>query len=207
MAQAKHRKKPRLTGTAAAVSLHGQRGTAAVQGGESDSDSSDVLPASYPAFGAEAYEALVGALDVPASRARHHASSARHKKTKFSAENVSEHWRQQRATQEAARAETAATSQNDITQNHGNGHVAQAQCTAAAEQQTDLFADHFNQHYQQKADEQSSPSQGVATAEASASVPEVCKSEWPDAEWMNIGQPFPKVGLHKTLSTSHCCQP
>ena len=205
MAQAKYRKKPRLSGNAAAVSRNGDRGTASgVQGGDSDSDISDVLPASHTAFGTNAYEALVGALDVPASRARHNASSARQNKPNLSADVVSEHWRQQHAPQEIAPAETASTQQNGFTV---NGGTANAEHTLVAEHETDdPAADHFNQHFQQTAAEQSSPSQGGAAAEAGASIPEVRKSEWPSAEWVNTGQPFPKVSIH-ACSSSHRRQP
>lgn len=193
MAQAKYRKKPRLSGNDAAVSRNGHCGTGSgVQGGDSDSDISDVLPASHTAFGTNAYEALVGTLDVPASRARHNASSARQNKPKLSADVVSEHWRQHHAPQEVAPAETASTQQNC--------GAANAEHTLAAEHEADdPAADHFNQHFQQTGAEQSSPSQGVATAEAGASIPEVRKSEWPNAEWLNTGQPFPKVSIHACL--------
>lgn len=195
MAPAKSRKYARNPDRIAA-SRDGQRSAAkATAAGESDSDHDDTLLATAFAAGGNAYEALVGALDGPTSQSRQHASSRQKKKAKLPIETESEPWRQQPRIQPAsdARADQSSALEDKAVLAAPQYHENLTYPHAAEDQADEPAADHFLQHFQQATlEEHSTPTDG-ASADTARPAATLHKAEWPHAEWVNTGLPFPKV--------------
>ena len=196
MAPAKFRKHARNPDRIAA-SRNGQHSAAkATAAGESDSDLDDTLLATTAfAAGGNAYEALVGALDGPTSQSRQHASSRQKKKAKLPTKTETEPWRQQPRVQPAsdARADQSSTLEDKPVLAAPQYDADLTYPLTAEDQAEEPAADHFFQHFQQATlEEHSTPTDG-ASADTARPAATLHKAEWPHAEWVNMGLPFPKV--------------
>lgn len=206
MAKAKDGKQFRSYNVAAPLPRKGNKhANAAAGAADSDSDLEDVLPKPILAAGPHAYRSLIGSLDVFTSRDWLQTSSRPQKKTKAAAECASEDWRQHPPSQQAG-DDSATTLRNTANRTEAVSQDSadlEAPEAAAASYEADQAADdHFAKHFQQATLKQSNQLHHAAPAEAAQSPPGMHKSACANAEWVNTGQPFPKVSSASFLITT-----
>lgn len=191
MAQPKYRKKPRHDVSRGKHFQAQPQSTPVSEGGEdSDSDLNHVVPAVTVSAGSNAYQALVGALD------KH---TAKRKQIRKASARLGEpaDWRQQQV-QQPLEPDSVAAQSDDVVQTKQASLYGRLQILAQpaeADQPEPPAADHFYQHFQRAGQDQGSALLNSSPSDAVSSTPEEHKSPWAAADWLNTGQPLPKVSL------------